>query len=258
MTSDDPRRLFENEDAPVELRRLLVRAHEDAIPQPVVEDLIRNAQRQARPGHIRLLKCASWAKRTSRHARKLLLALVAIGAGTAAWHWRPWRAQGGDAPDVRPSTEAAEPGATLAQAAVPPVPPDPAIAPAPALEVTSAQPHGPAAGPGQRPVREATGSPGTASDHGSVDSDEFRLLRTARQVLARDPRLTLHLTDQHLRRFPHGLLAQEREALAIEALLALGREDQAKARARAFLASYPSSPHRKRAERVLVPASPAP
>lgn len=42
---------------------------------------------------------------------------------------------------------------------------------------------------------------------------------------------------------PNGLLAQEREALSIQALAALGQRDAARQRAAAFTQRYPDSPH---------------
>jgi hypothetical protein len=48
------------------------------------------------------------------------------------------------------------------------------------------------------------------------------------------------------------VLVQERERIAIEALVMLGRHEEAAARARAFETSYPSSPHLRRI-RQLAP-----
>lgn len=46
---------------------------------------------------------------------------------------------------------------------------------------------------------------------------------------------------QHRQQFPHGRLTEEREALAIRALLALGRTEGARQRAAAFRVNYPNS-----------------
>lgn len=53
----------------------------------------------------------------------------------------------------------------------------------------------------------------------------------------------LSALDAIAREFPNGALAQEREALAIEALRVGGRSAEARLRATAFLARYPASPH---------------
>lgn len=84
---------------------------------------------------------------------------------------------------------------------------------------------------------------------------ETSLLRSARHALATAPNRTLSLTDEHLRRYPHGMLDQEREALAIEALVNLGRISEARARAQTFERAYPDSPHRARIQHVLARAS---
>jgi hypothetical protein len=53
------------------------------------------------------------------------------------------------------------------------------------------------------------------------------------------------------RRFPDGILLQEREALTISALAELGRSSEASARARAFLRAFPQSPHAERVRRAV-------
>ena len=57
-------------------------------------------------------------------------------------------------------------------------------------------------------------------------------VNAAQQVLH-----TLH------KKFPKGMLRQEREVLAIEVLAARGNQDAARQRARAFIAAHPESPH---------------
>jgi hypothetical protein len=89
------------------------------------------------------------------------------------------------------------------------------------------------------------------TDVGMGSADEYRLLRSARQALAVDSAKALDLTQEHVRRFPHGMLTQEREAIAVEALVQLGRPVQAKTRGQAFLAAYPVSPYRSRVEHAL-------
>ena len=47
------------------------------------------------------------------------------------------------------------------------------------------------------------------------------------------------------------ILDQERERIAIEALVVLGQDQEATARARAFEARYPSSPHLRRIRQLV-------
>jgi predicted Zn-dependent protease len=57
--------------------------------------------------------------------------------------------------------------------------------------------------------------------------------------------------DKLQAQFPKGMLAQEREVLAIEVLAARGNAAAARQRARAFVRSYPKSPHSQKLARFL-------
>lgn len=65
--------------------------------------------------------------------------------------------------------------------------------------------------------------------------------------------LTLSRLEQLRARFPHGALAQEREALTIETLGRSGAGAEARRRARAFLSNYPKSPYASTVERYARP-----
>jgi hypothetical protein len=74
-------------------------------------------------------------------------------------------------------------------------------------------------------------------------------LRAEREVLDRarsalsggDATAALALLDRHTTEFPQALLAEEREALAVQALVIGGRYDEARARAARFRAAWPGS-----------------
>ncbi len=83
--------------------------------------------------------------------------------------------------------------------------------------------------------------------------DELALLEEARRALDTDPAAALALTDEHARRFPRPTLAQERERLAIEALVRLGRREEVLRRANAFDATFPQSAHRRRVQELVAP-----
>jgi hypothetical protein len=73
-------------------------------------------------------------------------------------------------------------------------------------------------------------------------SRERALLDLARANAASGAQgLVLQQTELHRAQFPRGKLAEEREALAIRALLSLGRADEARSRARVFHLTYPNS-----------------
>lgn len=71
---------------------------------------------------------------------------------------------------------------------------------------------------------------------------ERALLDVARSALARgEAAEALAAAERHTSEYPDGVLAEEREALAIKALVGLGRRDEARARARRFETRYPRS-----------------
>ncbi len=68
------------------------------------------------------------------------------------------------------------------------------------------------------------------------------LLDTARAALEQgDPTATLAAVNAHEKQYPRGLLVQEREAMAIRALLLLRRNAEARARAERFKDRFPDS-----------------
>ena len=71
---------------------------------------------------------------------------------------------------------------------------------------------------------------------------ERLLLDEARAALGRaDGAAALRATTTHAQRYPQGLLAEEREAIAIQALLLVPRYDDARQREAAFEHQYPHS-----------------
>ena len=124
------------------------------------------------------------------------------------------------------------------------------------------------------PVEESAQPPALTDDHRTVEfegsnrnlpessaapvasgaRDESRLVGSARSALrAGNAAYALQLVESAASRFPLGTLIQEREALRIEALVALGRTAEATTRARAFAAAYPKSPHLGRVMKAISP-----
>jgi len=69
-----------------------------------------------------------------------------------------------------------------------------------------------------------------------------------------DPRRsarTLELTDEHLRDYPRGAFSEEREVLAIEALVRTGEKERARARMQRFASGFPNSTHITRIRALL-------
>jgi hypothetical protein len=155
----------------------------------------------------------------------------------------------------------APPARTAPSATVTPAPPEPlrlepAKTPAPRPRTSSERPE---------PVPSGTASPAASVDLEPAGSPaagpepepparepESAILQRAQDALRDNPALALALTDLHVARFPGGVFAQEREVIAVSALLGMGRAAEARARATRFLASFPTSAHRRRLE-VLIP-----
>lgn len=87
-----------------------------------------------------------------------------------------------------------------------------------------------------------------AAPRARAQPNEAALLEQARRALAADPARALALTRQHQQRFPNGVLNQEREVIAIEALRRLGKASEAGDRAGAFEKQFPGSPHQRSVE----------
>jgi hypothetical protein len=116
----------------------------------------------------------------------------------------------------------------------------------------------PAAAPASASAEEARPSQPAASGAvhagkapGKAAPSEAALLEQARAALASDPARALALTRQHQARFPSGVLKQEREVIAIEALRRLGQSKAAAERAGSFEQAYPDSAHRRAVESGL-------
>ena len=188
---------------------------------------------------------------------KAILAALAIASLVpAAWYaWSRWSSSPGAY-----RTGVSEPAQSL--------PPPAAVGQAPEKEteaatVTGPEPSSPEpASTGQaspeRPAPErrlrhrnaadgasATGRPrdeNSAAGAGRADmAAELRLIRQARGKLAHSASQALLLAEQHRALYPDGMFAQEREAIAIEALVKIGETKRARERAAVFESLYPSS-----------------
>jgi hypothetical protein len=103
----------------------------------------------------------------------------------------------------------------------------------------------------QQPTASAPGAPAVTAiptratapaPSGSSLSAERAILDGARSALsAGEAARALSLLDEHARRFPKPQLGEEREALAIQTLIAAARYDEARARAARFRAATPNS-----------------
>jgi hypothetical protein len=86
----------------------------------------------------------------------------------------------------------------------------------------------------EEPSRSADGARGLAAERAILD--------VARAALARgEGAPAIEAVRRHEREFPDGVLVEEREAIAVRALVAQGRRDEARARAAEFRRRFPNS-----------------
>ncbi len=83
--------------------------------------------------------------------------------------------------------------------------------------------------------------PGASSGAIGLGAERVLLDRARRSLLHGDPLGALAAVGEHERRFPRGVLSEERDALRVEALVAAARFDDARASAAAFHAAHPGS-----------------
>ena len=106
------------------------------------------------------------------------------------------------------------------------------------------------------PEPSATASPVTVANGANTkpadgNDTEISLLEAAQDRLASSPALALAYAERHAQRYPRGALSQEREVIAIEALLRLHRTREAGQRAERFYRDFPDSAHRARIEALV-------
>lgn len=164
-----------------------------------------------------------------------LLTVVGVVAVTL------WALEGRVAPPAAGGA-AEHPAAPARQAAAPPP-----TAPSVAVEPSPAPVPMPAA-PEARPRRSPRVAPSAPA---SSPAAELALLVPARKLVAVDPARALTLIEQHRSEHARGAFAEEREVLAVESLLRLGRTQAARTRAEGFARAYPASVQRERLERLF-------
>lgn len=112
-------------------------------------------------------------------------------------------------------------------------------------EVTPEQPPEPVAAPEVAVQPEPAPRPRVAQERPPAPpASEDELLQRAMQLArAGNPSAALAEANQHATRFPTSVMAQEREVVAITALVELGRREEAQRRAVIFKAKWPTSAH---------------
>jgi len=130
----------------------------------------------------------------------------------------------------------------------------PVTAPAPvASRQVVAAPIAPPVSVEQLPVLELPTAPPVAPKL-KVDPRlaEAELLEKARSLVGSNPGAALKLTATHAREYPGGRLGAEADLIAAQALVAMGRLSDAKQRAKASLARYPSSLYARQLREIVA------
>jgi hypothetical protein len=190
---------------------------------------------------------AGWLSAGTTKLVVALIAAIAVGGGAVvAWHATGKRLQGH--PDVAMPTRVA--AAFLSEPTLRPDPPAQTQAPKLVLE----EPSPGMAATLAAPVAKKREKPRAAAiEAGRGDTDEeVSLLERANRALAKSPALAVTLADEHARRFPASGMDQEREVIAITALVNLGRTLDAQKRAMRFSRAHPSSVYQGRIDKALA------
>lgn len=105
-------------------------------------------------------------------------------------------------------------------------------------------------------VDELPKAPPVATPKASASAEvpkesDTALLGRAQKELGKNPAQALTLLNEHAKTFPRSGFGQEREVMTIDALVRLGRRDEAEARANQFATAYPKSAHNRRIDSLL-------
>jgi hypothetical protein len=218
---DPPRLLDASGGAPAGLRDLLGAARNDVGSDAQVARLAERLGPLLAPPAIPAPPVAATASGMGAALKLGLAGVALLVAGGGAWLLST-------AKSAPPSAPVSPPAAPVAKA--PPSSNDvspPAAIEAPEPSASNAEPPG-ATPPPAKPVPPAQLS-------------EAELLERARSALKSDPARALARANEHRSRFPGGVLVQEREVIAIQALRQLGRTAEADRRAEAFQKAFPGS-----------------
>jgi hypothetical protein len=238
MSADrDPIRFSESASAP-ELQELFRSARQDLPSSSKLEGLWARIEPLAGPtSGISPSPAAPGGGTGALATGKVIAIVTALGAAFAVAYFstRP-------APVASEEPTARPPAEVQAQAPPSTAAPSPATTSTVAPEAVDAAKPAPSSTSAMRAPAEGRGAPPPSKPITDA-SAEAALLERAREAIATDPKRALAITREHARRFPKGILAQEREVIAIDALKRLGKGSEAESRVDQFKKTYPGSAH---------------
>jgi hypothetical protein len=261
-----PTRWIESHDAPIGVRELLSAAR----PTRAIDDARRErgAARVAKLGAAPVAAAAvsTWVKLAAAAGIGLATTTAVVATRSFASHdaevaprevIAPAIVARSPSPKIAPRDEVPAPEpppAIVSKTEEPPaiaIPPAPRSVAPPKIEIPI-----PVAEPA--PVVEAPLVAEAKSEKSekkpSTLADELVVIESARAHVARDPSTTLARAAEHRARWPHGVLGAERDLIELDALRRVGREDDARARAAAWLSRDPSGPYASRLRAIASAA----
>ena len=101
-------------------------------------------------------------------------------------------------------------------------------------------------------MQTGASNPASAEVRDESLAAEVKLVQRAQDALRGSrPAEALALCNDHAKRFPDGMVTQECEVIAVEALVKTGRKDEARRRADRFKARFPGSASIRRLDVLL-------
>lgn len=107
--------------------------------------------------------------------------------------------------------------------------------------------------PIEKPAEEAKVDSRSQSVKISRVTREMRAIARSRRLLASDPEEALTLLEKTGQSYPNGYFVEERRALTIFALVAVGQKARAKTQAELFLRDYPNGPFTNQVRATSIP-----
>lgn len=227
-------------EASAQLRSLLRTARED-LPKAaelehleiVVAPLLAGGAAAA--GHAAVSSATSSAAGWALPGGKVAVALAVAGGVVGAGWWMTRAAR----PAAPENSQAVSKRAQATKPALPDLVNVPAASAVPAVSHAS------------KGATLALDAPTDLTSPDDAVSRETRLLAQAQAALGSGPARALQLAYAHARLFPNGVLTQEREVIAIQALVRLGRMEEARRRAQAFELRFPGSAHQQKVQALV-------
>jgi hypothetical protein len=223
---DPPRLLDSSGGASDGLRDLLSAAQDDVGSDQQVTRLAERLGPLLLPPAVPAPPAAATASGIGAALELGLAGVALIVAGGGAWLLSTPKSAPPSAPISSPAAPAALSAPSVPAAAANTAPEAPSVG-APEADVASGEPPG------------ITKSPAKPTPPAQLS--EAELLEQARSAMKNDPARALARANEHRSRFPGGVLVQEREVIAIQALRQLGRTAEADRRTQAFEKAFPGS-----------------